>query len=134
MRHHVRRTYLSTLVALALVTASPGSVVGSGWSTACGTTHGACIYAHQSFGLPRTGASGSVEEYVGNYYNSDITRNNSASSVKNLFGAKDVNFYHDDHYKGFVWCVDSGATAPDLGWLDNDAFSSHIVFTHDNAC
>jgi hypothetical protein len=132
MASSMARLLVALVLATVIAAGLPASV--GAWSSSCGTTNGACIYAHQNFTLPRAGASTSVEVYVGKYFNSDINLNDSASSLKNLFTNRDIRWYHDPSWGGFSWCIDSNTMVGDLGWLDNDAFSSHIKYGHDAAC
>jgi len=78
--------------------------------------------------------NGSKEKYTENFPNTNDAINNGVSSLRNLYLSKDIRFYHEYSYGGFSWCIDSWLSVADLGFLDNDRFSSHFVFTHDNVC
>lgn len=122
---------LGLALMLALMSVFPAIAWTNG---TCSTTAGACIYDGGNFALPKDGTCCSVAAYSGNFFNSAVARDNNTSSVKNLFTSKDVSWYWNPSYGGFNWCIDSGDDAPDLGLLDNDKFSSHLVHSNDSAC
>lgn len=131
--HLIARIALALALSLVLATGLAASV-GAWGSTCSASGNKVCIYAHQNYGLPKAGTNGSVEAYAGKFYNSDIPIDNSTSSLSNLYSAKDISWYHNPSWGGWNWCVDSWLSIADLGLLDNDAFSSHIVHGGDGAC
>lgn len=52
--------------------------------------------------------------------------NDSVSSVRNRFGAKDVVFFFDAGYSGLSFCLNAGTKLAQLGGF-NDEISSHLV-------
>lgn len=136
----LKRSTLNVLVALSLVGVLPSTALAvTNWYTGCSGTANSnyvCNYSERDFAGVWGHWYGSDQSYVGQNYNSgtSVTVNDTTSSVKNLYGSKDVTWHHEPSQGGFGFCINPNTVASWVGLFDNEAFSSHQVAADNSAC
>lgn len=134
MARSVNRLVFPAFVAALLTLGFSSTVIA--WDTNCSSSGSkVCVHRDDGLTLPVAAMNGSSSDYgIAKYFNSNDYINNSASSVQNLYTAKDVVWHHDPNNRGGAFCVDSWWTYTWVGHLDNDRFSSHSVSADDRSC
>jgi len=117
----------------AVMLAAMVATAAQAWNASCDSGE-VCIFRDRDFAGPVAATSADVQVYSGQYPGSTANINDSVSSVKNRFTAKDVLFHNEYYYGGAVFCVDSYYSYSWVGLLNNDAWSSHNVTGDDSSC
>ncbi len=113
------------LVALLVVVSAAG-VLAATWDASC-SAGDACVWREADFVVPLAATTTGDNDYSNDQYpNTTFTINNSASSIRNSFGQKDVVWYFNAGYSGTSWCVNAGTGYRFLNSHDN-MYSPHLV-------
>ena len=135
-----KRLGAASLVVIWLVAMVPATALALvNWSVGCSGTANSnyvCNYSDRNFSGVWGHWAGSDSSYVNQNYNSgtSTTVNDTTSSVKNLYGSKDVTWHNEPNQAGAGFCVNPNTIVSWVGLFSNDAFSSHQVATDNNAC
>jgi hypothetical protein len=119
-----RRTFAAIALAVAII--GLGASAALAWNIDCSNDE-ACVWRNGPYEVPLAAKPDSDSDYSNNNYpNTQVTIDNSASSLRNKFDVHDVVWFFDPQFSGLGYCVNHDTGVADLAGY-NDTFSSHIV-------
>ena len=126
-----RRMRTLAISLMVVAAATLGVVSGTAaWTTNCSSgAEKVCVYIDTSWVTPMAAMNGDKDDYGSNKYpNTQQYINDTVSSVKNRHASSDIRFYFHADQGGESFCANANTSYNDVGFWNNDRFSSHQVF------